>query len=104
MLNKKRKRKHTGGLLVVGLCIPNNMQLADPKFYSSNQIDLLIGADKFWELLNDGLIRLSNGPYLHNTKLGWVVSGIVHKKDMRVNRVQCNFTQTLDTQLKKNWE
>lgn len=55
--------------------IPDHVQLADPKFYSPSEIELLIGADKFLELLNDGLIRLISGPYLRNTKLGWVISG-----------------------------
>lgn len=93
---------------IANFMIPSNVSLADPKFYVSNKIDLLIGADKFWELLSDGLIRLTNGPYLQNTKLGWVVSGVIHNtKGSLVNRVQCNFTHTydnLDNQLTKFWE
>lgn len=42
--------------------IADNLQLADTYFYLSSEIELLIGADKFWELLNNGLIRLSSGP------------------------------------------
>lgn len=86
------------------LIIPDNVKLADPNFYSPTRIELLIGADKFWELLNDGLIRLSKGPYLQNTKLGWVISGVVHDKTLHSKSVQCNFTQTLDTQLRMFWE
>nr|XP_053617339.1 uncharacterized protein LOC128679254 [Plodia interpunctella] len=91
--------------------IPDNVKLADPKYYSSNQIDLLIGADTFWQLLCEGLIRLPNGPYLQNTKLGWVISGCVYqsnhnklnfKNTNNNKRVQCNFS--LDNQLRRFWE
>lgn len=85
--------------------IPDHVQLADPEFYSPSGIELLIGADKFWELLNDGLIRLSSGPYLQNTKLGWVISGsLLNNKTSRNNRVQCNYSQSLDAQLRQFWE
>lgn len=85
--------------------IPDNIQLADPNFYSPSEIEILIGADKFWELLNDGLIRLSSGPYLQNTKLGWLISGsLLHVKTSRINRVQCNYSQGLDKQLRQFWE
>lgn len=66
--------------------IPENIQLADPNFFLSNEIDLLLGADIFWELLDKGLIRLPNGPYLQNTKLGWIISGSVQSKNnSRIN-------------------
>nr|XP_049704894.1 uncharacterized protein LOC126056305 [Helicoverpa armigera] len=85
--------------------IPDHVQLADSEFYSPSEIELLIGADKFWELLTDGLIRLSSGPYLQNTQLGWVISGpLLNKKTSRNNRVQCNYSQSLDAQLRKFWE
>ncbi|CAG9114803.1 unnamed protein product [Plutella xylostella] len=86
------------------LQIPEDIPLADPEFHSPGQIDLLIGADKFWDLLNDGLIRLAKGPFLQNTKLGWIISGSINSKHSRINRVHCNFTQTLDAQLKQFWE
>lgn len=84
--------------------VPDNIQLADPNFFSQVGIDLLIGANKFWELLNEGLIRLPSGPVLQNTKLGWIISGALHNRNLRINQVQCNFTQVIDTQLKQFWE
>lgn len=85
--------------------IPENIQLADPNFDSSLKIELLIGADRFWDLLDDGLIRLSSGPYLQNTKLGWIISGaLINNINSRINRVQCNYSQSLDNQLRKFWE
>lgn len=85
--------------------IPDNVCLADPTFNLPSEIDLLIGADVFWDLLDADRIRLSNGPHLQNSKLGWLISGPIHNKP-NVNRTQCNFVQqsNIDTQLRKFWE
>lgn len=85
--------------------IPHNIRLADPTFHISGEIDLLIGADKFWELLADDKIRLPNGPFLQSSKLGWLLSGPICTKYLRTNQVQqCYFVQSLDVQLKRFWE
>lgn len=56
--------------------IPSNLCLADPQFYSPSSVDILLGADIFWDLLGTRKICLGNGtPVLFETKLGWVVSG-----------------------------
>lgn len=89
------------------LNIPSNIRLADPQFNNALKIDILIGANKFWELLNTGLIRTEKGPYLQNTKLGWVISGPCYLlPTSRLQNIQCNYTQsnTLDFQLKSFWE
>ncbi|CAH2227057.1 jg22783 [Pararge aegeria aegeria] len=84
--------------------IPSNLQLADPDFYESQSIDILIGADKFWDLLSQGKIRLPSGPYLQNTRLGWIISGPVHNNACKTGHVQCNFSQTVNEQLRLFWE
>lgn len=88
------------------LNVPVNIGLADPGFHLSSEIDLLIGADCFWDLLVDGKIRLPTGPYLQNTTLGWIISGVVKNNKSHINRTRCNFIQTiqLNEQLKKFWE
>ena len=56
--------------------IPNNIELADPYFYKPQKIDMLIGAEIFFELLCVGQIRRSPDiPTVQKTLLGWVVSG-----------------------------
>lgn len=85
--------------------IPDNIQLADSTFDVPSCIDILIGAEKFWELLDGNRIRLSTGPYLQNSKLGWLLSGPIYTRNLHINnQVQCNFTQTIDAQLRKFWE
>lgn len=58
------------------LNIPVNIQLADPNFNKSGNIDLLLGASLFWQLLCVGQISLGEGkPILQKTIFGWVVAG-----------------------------
>ncbi|XP_058827626.1 uncharacterized protein LOC131687552 [Topomyia yanbarensis] len=57
--------------------IPPSIQLADPSFCSTNSIDLILGAEIFFDLFKvSGRIPLGdNLPVLVNSVLGWVVSG-----------------------------
>lgn len=76
-------------------------------FNVPSEIDILIGADVFWDLLDEDRVRLSNGPYLQSSKVGWFISGPVHKTKIReISSVQCNFVQSsnIDTQLRMFWE
>ncbi|XP_041451799.1 uncharacterized protein LOC121405243 [Drosophila obscura] len=59
-----------------GWDLPKNISLADPLFYRSQQIDMLMGAGLFFDLICIGQIQLAERlPSLQNTKLGWIVSG-----------------------------
>ena len=57
--------------------IPKNIDsFADPDFFKSQRIDVLIGASHFFELLCVGQVELGpNLPILQKTKLGWIVAG-----------------------------
>lgn len=58
------------------LNIPANLCLADPAFFKSEKIDLLLGASVFWEILCAGQIQLGDGkPILQKTLFGWILSG-----------------------------
>lgn len=70
------------------LKLPDSIQLADPKFHQPGPIDVLIGADIFWDLLGNeqhSLAGVSNLK-LRNTKLGWIVSGSIQSS----NKLHCN--------------
>lgn len=43
------------------LDIPQNVKLADPQFHIPSEIELLIGAKRFWELICVGQIKLGKG-------------------------------------------
>ncbi|XP_050303603.1 uncharacterized protein LOC126741264 [Anthonomus grandis grandis] len=66
-------------LNVSNFIIPKEITLADPTFFESSEIDLLIGASLFYDLLISGQMKLgTRNPILQNTKLGWVISGPMH--------------------------
>ncbi|XP_016659690.1 uncharacterized protein LOC107883680 [Acyrthosiphon pisum] len=56
------------------LKMPHNIhnQLADPNFHSPGPIDVLLGADIFFDVLYGEKFPLSNLACLHRTKLGWI--------------------------------
>lgn len=57
--------------------LPPGLQLADPSFDNTNPIDIIIGAEIFFELFRvPGRISLGDHlPVLINSAFGWVVSG-----------------------------
>lgn len=58
------------------LQIPSDICLADPYFHTPAGVDLIIGADVFWDLLGSRKIQLGVGkPVLSESRLGWLVSG-----------------------------
>ncbi|XP_039435934.2 uncharacterized protein LOC120417801 [Culex pipiens pallens] len=74
--------------------ITNEMALADPTFNRRGRVDMLIGAEYFWTLLEDDRLELGpNLPVLRNTKLGWIAGGVVASDAPVVARTFC---QTAD--------
>ncbi|XP_072395156.1 uncharacterized protein [Diabrotica undecimpunctata] len=58
------------------LKIPKNIKLADPHFCTPSDVDMLLGADIYFDLVTYGLIKLGpNLPILQNTHLGYIVGG-----------------------------
>lgn len=61
---------------VGALNLPTNIVLADPKLNKLLPIDVLIGADLFWDILGNAQINLGPGkPKLRDSRLGWLISG-----------------------------
>lgn len=54
----------------------SNIKLADPYYHSSNNIDLILGADIVSNILTKGLLKGPPGsPLAQSTVLGWILSG-----------------------------
>lgn len=71
--------------------IPANIKLADPDFYKTRDIDILIGAEIYHELLAVGQIKLNdNLPILQNSVLGWIVCGRL-KSSFQDSNECCHF-------------
>ena len=71
---------------------PSNICLADPNFHSPSGIDMILGADVFWDLLGSQRIKLGQGQStltLCETKLGWLVCGSISSRQLC--NIKCNF-------------
>lgn len=61
---------------VSSLNIPENIQLADPKFNMRKRIEIILGIEYFHNIVKQGRLILStNEPALVETVFGWVVIG-----------------------------
>lgn len=88
--------------------IPGDTPLADPEFYKSKRIDMLIGADVMWNIIKGGCqIPLGeNRPTLIYSKLGWLVAGPMSLvTPFKPNaKLICNFSQEIKDALSKFWD
>ncbi|XP_036140825.1 uncharacterized protein LOC118644954 [Monomorium pharaonis] len=91
--------------------IPANLRLADPNFYIPGGIDLLLGADVFWNILCVGQIKATSlHPVLQKTLFGWILGGTIatkaHASTNSGGATMCNLitNQELDQSLSKFWE
>ena len=56
--------------------IPEGLILADPEFEKPADVDILLGAECFYELLGTQKVRMKNqSAVLQETELGWIVAG-----------------------------
>lgn len=84
------------------------LELADPQYNQSQGIDMLIGSDYFFEILQNGKLNGGpNSPTAQSTLFGWVVAGpsdaLYH--DKANHRRMVNFAEVdLDRLLKGFWE
>lgn len=76
------------------LSIPNHVKnaLADPQFHIPGPIDVLLGADVFFDALQSEKWPLSSHASLQQTKFGWIVTGKLlirfkHEKDLSVEQL-----------------
>ncbi|XP_052758555.1 uncharacterized protein LOC128202398 [Galleria mellonella] len=77
--------------------IPTDICLADPTFFIPAHVDILIGADLFWDLVGTRRITLGKKkPVLCETKLGWIISGPIfshHVTTTDVSELRCNLNK-----------
>ncbi|XP_065092730.1 uncharacterized protein LOC135713532 [Ochlerotatus camptorhynchus] len=88
--------------------IPRNLPLTDPQFNISQKIDMIIGAELFYSLLEHQQISVATGyPLLQKTVLGYIVCGKVVDPAPDPQAVQSShvcMNDTLDKQLERFWE
>lgn len=93
---------------VISIPVPKNLVLADLFYGQAKEIDMLIGADLFWNLLCIGQIRLrSQYPLLQKTHLGWIFADGFNKSTANAHsatRVHLATNKQLHDQIRKFWE
>jgi len=86
--------------------VPSNIRLADPEFNVPREVDLLIGAEKFWDLICVGQIKLGmNKPTLQKSILGWIIAGTIgHGKRTGQTRSNLSIEQQLSDTVNRFWQ
>ncbi|XP_058827012.1 uncharacterized protein LOC131686993 [Topomyia yanbarensis] len=81
----------TVSVQTAALAIPDGVELADPEFFKSSVVDLVLGIQAFFSFFRTGKeITLGNGlPLLTETVFGWIVSGEVADTTSS-SRTMCN--------------
>ncbi|KAG7304901.1 hypothetical protein JYU34_010297 [Plutella xylostella] len=89
------------------LNMPSVIQLADPEFYRPSEIDMLLGAEVFYDILLPKQIKLGfDKPILQSSQLGFIVAGPLnmHNNSQKTKVHHCNFTKEISEKLTKFWE
>lgn len=88
----------------------SRLDLADDEFYTPAPVDVLIGADLYFDIMEPGLMRLGNHlPTLVQTHLGWIVAGPAPVKDpfsplSFLSVSLCSNSPSLDELLPRFWQ
>ncbi|XP_047040011.1 uncharacterized protein LOC124644582 [Helicoverpa zea] len=77
----------------------DNIPLADPEFYISRPVDLLLGADVYANIMLSGIIKSGNAhqPLVQQTQLGWLLCG-------NVKTYQCNVVLNNIEEIRRFWQ
>ncbi|XP_061724911.1 uncharacterized protein LOC133530870 [Cydia pomonella] len=88
------------------LNLPENIELADPDFFRPSNVDLLLGGDVFYDLVEENLVKLGkNKPTLVKSHLGWLVAGPIGERTHKTSKnIKCNFTREIKDRLSMFWE
>ncbi|GFT61916.1 integrase catalytic domain-containing protein [Trichonephila clavipes] len=96
----------TNKLDISGIKIPEYIKLSDENFYSPGRIDLLLSNQIFFEILNSGKLKLSDGKLiLQDTVFGYVASGVMsHNYTKKSYCGLVTNANELNNSIKRFWE
>ena len=79
----------------------NNLVLADPKYMEPGKVDIMLGAEIYARILENGIVK--GEPTAQKTSLGWIIFGELPNKKSK-NIISLVSKIKLDEQLQKFWE
>lgn len=84
----------------------NNLPLADATFNIPDRVDLLLGAEVYSKVIDNGLVKGTDGIVAQFTRFGWILSGeLTDQRQARHKEVMSMHISTLDNDiLKRFWE
>ncbi|XP_065094914.1 uncharacterized protein LOC135715715 [Ochlerotatus camptorhynchus] len=98
----------TGKVEIQNWPLPAGIKLTDPPFDVPDVVDVIIGAEIFYDILRKGRVKIgSDFPTLAETVSGWVVSGSAGTKQSAVQRRVCQLATTyedVNRTLSRFWE
>lgn len=83
------------------------LTLADPEYHTPNKIDVLLGAEVFTSIIDNGVIKCPSGSLVaQNTTLGWVLSGKINTKEADSSQIITMHAQveSVEQLLRSFWE
>ncbi|XP_062541895.1 uncharacterized protein LOC134209889 [Armigeres subalbatus] len=87
--------------------LPDSALLADPRFFETGPIDLIIGAEYYMELLKEERRKATDdSPTVQDTVFGWIISGRVPEVPVSASYsvVHVCSTAEIQEQLSRFWE
>ncbi|XP_017879128.1 uncharacterized protein LOC108624382 [Ceratina calcarata] len=84
-----------------------DVRLADPEPAANEQIDILLGAEVYAQVIREGIRRIDDhSPIAQNTVFGWVLSGPCEGATSQntVRTLHCNVLESLDEAIRRFWE
>ncbi|GFR07071.1 integrase catalytic domain-containing protein [Trichonephila clavata] len=82
----------------------NRSILADPSFDKPGKIDMIIGAELFYQILKDGRKVISDNVTLINSVFGFIVCGSINAINHKRNCFLISESENIDNCIKKFWE
>lgn len=81
------------------------LRLADPTYFQSGKIDILLGVQEYAQIIQQDLIKGPPGtPCAQNTSLGWILFGQIYGKPTKDTYLVMHHQVDVDETLKSIWE
>lgn len=85
--------------------LPSHVNLADPSFDQPGPIDILIGANVFYNILSNQRLKLHNGLVAQSTSLGWIIAGGGNvPTEFQAKPISCHSLNNLHQQITRFWQ
>lgn len=85
--------------------LPRHVTLANPSFDKPGPIDLLIGANVFYDILSNQRLKVPNGLVAQSTSLGWIIAGGGNvPTEFQPRAIACHSIDQLHQQITQFWQ